>query len=617
MQFHYYYYYDDDDDDDDEEQEEECIKKNIQKYLTINKRHILTILINSIIIIMPTTVKGLTIHKRNVYNHYRSHTINNEPIRETSYGPVRGIEFKFTVADNIPNILYRVNAWLGIPFAKPSIGLRRFRLPEPPLPWTNIYNATQLPATCWQTEQIVYNLSAEKIWSPNTIRSENCLYLNVWAPVQRHPKTKLAVLVWIYGGGFVTGTASLDIYDGRILSALNNVIVVSMQYRLQSFGFLYLGKPDAPGNQGLYDQVLALEWIANNIQNFGGDSKRITLFGESAGAVSVGFHLLSPKSRSLFNSAILQSGGPTAKWGFITPAEAYNRSKKFLHEFYSLVNKRLLDKPWESNRIPDICKRSDTDDIEIQFQCALHYPVLDEEHYGYTWTNAEYTIQDGGPVFFLLMPVIDGTFLPQNPITMLKTGNFKKCPLLLGANQDEGSYFMVYATGNDKVPGNALPDVSYSTFLKHLELYYNYIPSYPYKGPAIVLKSVIQRYTDWVDWTDNIKNAIRLRDEIVFIFGEPLNHTDQKHYTKEEVQLSRRIMTYWSNFAKHNDPNGNDTNFPYDWPKYSYPARKHIVLDTNSKSTGVALRAEYCAFWEEYIPILLEEFDDKLNHHIL
>ncbi|CAF1003382.1 unnamed protein product [Didymodactylos carnosus] len=565
---------------------------------------------------MPTSVKSLTVYKRNVYNHYyhhhHSYTSDNELIRETSYGLVRGLEFKFTVGGDTSHILHRVHAWLGIPFAKPPIEQRRFRLPEPPVPWTNIYNATQLPATCWQTEQIVYNLSAEKIWSPNTVRSENCLYLNVWVPVQRYPKTKLAVLVWIYGGGFVTGTASLDIYDGRILSALNNVIVVSMQYRLQSFGFLYLGKPDAPG---MYDQVLALEWIANNIQNFGGDSKRITLFGESAGAVSVGFHLLSPKSRSLFNSAILQSGGPTARWSFITQSEAYNRSKKFLHEFYSLVNNRLLDKPWESNRIPDVCKQSNTDDIEIQFQCALQYPVLDEEHYGYTWTNAEYTIQDGGPVFFLLMPVIDGTFLPQNPITMLKTGNFKKCPLLLGANRDEGSYFMVYATGNDKVPGNALPDVSYSTFLKHLELYYNYIPSYPYKvtmantyseaSQDVFFYYFIARpsVSDWHQWT-----GVMHADEIMFIFGEPLNHTDQKNYTTEEVQLSKRIMSYWSNFAKYDDPNGNDTNIPYDWPKYSYPARQHIVLDTNSKTTGVALRAEYCAFWEEYVPTLLEEF---------
>lgn len=266
------------------------------------------------------------------------------------------------------------------------------------------------------------------------------------------------------------------------------------------------------GNQGLYDQALALEWIHHNIGAFGGDSQRITLFGESAGAASIGFHLLSPRSRSLFTNAILESGGPTSNWAYITAQEGRRRSHKYLNEFYSLVTKRLGDEQYshEREKIPEVCQRGpNVDDIEIMFQCAVNYPIIDEDHYSYI-TNAEYTIQDGGPMFFLLMPVIDGTFLPQNPITMLKTGNFKKCPLLLGANRDEGSYFMVYAQGNEKTPGNAMPDVDYATFIKHLELYYNYIPSYPYKTPRIIFDSLIQKYTDWSDWTNNVRNAVIL-----------------------------------------------------------------------------------------------------------
>lgn len=181
------------------------------------------------------------------------------------------------------------------------------------------------------------------------------------------------------------------------------------------------------GNQGLYDQVLALEWIHHNIVYFGGDSQRITLFGESAGAVAVGFHLLSPRSRSLFSNAILQSGGPTCNWAFITAQEARRRSHKYLVEFYSLVTKRLSEDQHqhEKEKIPEVCQRgAQLDNVEVMFECALSYPIFDEDHYAYI-SNAEYTIQDGGPMFFLLMPVIDGTFLPDNPITMLKTGNFK------------------------------------------------------------------------------------------------------------------------------------------------------------------------------------------------
>ncbi|CAF1002228.1 unnamed protein product [Adineta ricciae] len=600
-----------------------------------------------------------------IFNLSLSSTSSSDPlVRSTNSGRVRGIDSYFRTADS-PR-LHHVRAWLGIPFAKPPIGKRRFRAPERVDPWPGILNTTQFPATCWQTEQIVYNLEAEKIWSPSTNCSEDCLYLNIWVPVSdTETSESLAVLVWIYGGAFVTGSSALDLYDGRILAATNNIIVASMQYRLQSFGFLFLDRPDAPGNQGLYDQALALEWIHHNIGFFDGDSQRITLYGESAGAVSVGFHLLSPRSRSLFTSAILQSGGPTCNWAYITAEEGHRRSQKYLNEFYSLVTKRLSNEQHrdEREKIPEVCKRgSHVDDIDVMFECALNYPVLDEEHYAYI-TNAEYTIQDGGPMFFMLMPVIDGTFLPQNPIKMLKTGNFKKCPLLLGANRDEGSYFMVYAQGNDKTPGNAMPDVSYATFIKHLELYYNYIPSYPYKTPRIIYQSLIQKYTDWADWSNNVRNAVILSyavgdahftcptvavanayatqnmsvyfyhfvarpstsdwhawtgvmhgDEIMFVFGEPLNATDSKLYRQEEIQLARRIMGYWSNFSKYGNPNGDSSVVTRDWPNYNYPVRAHIILDTLNKSTGVAHRADYCAFWEHYVPVLLEEFERCVIH---
>jgi acetylcholinesterase len=184
-----------------------------------------------------------------ILNSSFSYSTSNDPlIRTTNSGRVRGFDSYFRTSDS-PR-LHHVRAWLGIPFAKPPIGSRRFKAPEHIEPWSGILNATHLPATCWQTEQIVYNLEAEKIWSPNTDCNEDCLYLNIWVPVSSSQKiASMAVLVWIYGGAFVTGSSALDLYDGRILAATNDVIVVSMQYRLQSFGFLFLDKPEAPGRR--------------------------------------------------------------------------------------------------------------------------------------------------------------------------------------------------------------------------------------------------------------------------------------------------------------------------------------------------------------------------------
>lgn len=134
----------------------------------------------------------------------------------------------------------------------------------------------------------------------------------------------------IHGGGFVIGSATSDLYDPSVLVSEGKVVLVSIQYRLSIFGFLYLNSSEAPGNQGMLDQVQALTWIKENIELFGGDPKRITLFGESAGAASINHHLLSPLSRDLFNYAIMQSGSSLGFW--------------------SILNQNQTRIPWSSDR---------------------------------------------------------------------------------------------------------------------------------------------------------------------------------------------------------------------------------------------------------------------------
>ena len=132
--------------------------------------------------------------------------------------------------------------------------------------------------------------------------------------------------VWIFGGGFFSGTSTLTLYDGKHLSSFGDVIVVSMQYRIGVFGFLSLGDRDqswsAPGNMGLVDQQFALRWVSEHIEAFGGDPKRVTIFGESAGSASVSYHMLSPGSESYFRSAILQSAATPTSWNYVEPDRA-------------------------------------------------------------------------------------------------------------------------------------------------------------------------------------------------------------------------------------------------------------------------------------------------------
>lgn len=193
----------------------------------------------------------------------------------TDKGKVRGLTL------NSPSGR-KVDAWLGIPYAQPPVGALRFRHPRPVEKWQGIYNATKPPNSCVQIVDTVFgDFPGATMWNPNTELSEDCLYVNVVVPRPR-PKNAV-VMLWIFGGGFYSGTSTLDVYDHRTLAAEENVVIVSMQYRVASLGFLYLGTPDAPGNSGLFDQNLALRWVRDNIHRFGGDPNKICLFGESAG----------------------------------------------------------------------------------------------------------------------------------------------------------------------------------------------------------------------------------------------------------------------------------------------------------------------------------------------
>lgn len=268
----------------------------------------------------------------------------------------------------------QVDVWNSIPFAQPPVGDLRFRHPKPMKPWNGVRDTRAMPNSCWQTmDNFFGNFSGSTMWNANTERSEDCLYLSITVPRPR-PKNA-AVMVWIFGGGFVTGSSTLDVYDPKILVSEENIIYVAIQYRLASLGFLYFDQPGAPGNMGMFDQVAALQWIQSNIAFFGGNPNNITLFGESAGASSAAMHLLSPLSRNLFSQAIMQSGSATAPWAIIDKVESISRGLKLAEAVGCPHSRANLGATLECLRTVNASVLVNNEASHFMFHCFTHKDI--------------------------------------------------------------------------------------------------------------------------------------------------------------------------------------------------------------------------------------------------
>ncbi|KAG5870927.1 hypothetical protein JTB14_038193 [Gonioctena quinquepunctata] len=339
---------------------------------------------------------------------------------ETTSGLVRG--YSKTVLGR------EVHVFTGIPFAKPPIEQLRFKRPVPIDPWHGILDATKQPNSCYQERYEYFpGFEGEEMWNPNTNISEDCLYLNIWVPqrlrIRHHAdkppidRPKVPVLIWIYGGGYMSGTATLDIYDADIIAATSDVIVASMQYRVGSFGFLYMnryfprGSDETPGNMGLWDQVLAIRWIKENAAAFGGDPDLITLFGESAGGGSVSIHLISPVTRHLARRGILQSGTMNAPWSYMSGERAEQIGRILIQDCGCNVS--LLEN--SPRQVMDCMRAVDAKTISLQ-----------------QWNSYS------GILGFPSTPTIDGVLLPKHPMDMLAEGDYEDMEILLGSNHDEG-----------------------------------------------------------------------------------------------------------------------------------------------------------------------------------
>ncbi len=293
----------------------------------------------------------------------------------------------------------------GIPFAQPPVGALRWRAPEPPKRWTGVRSATAYGGQSWQPPRVPGTPLAA-LMSVTVPCEEDCLTLNVWtrgADDRGRP-----VMVWIHGGAFVIGSGAQGIYDGSVLARRGDVVVVTINYRLGALGFLRLadvsdGRIPATGNEGLLDQISALQWVRDNIARFGGDPANVTIFGESAGGMSVGALLGAPRARGLFKRAIPQSGASSTA----TPSA---QSSQVAEGFV----KHLKLKP------------SDLASLETMDPQAL------------TMAAAGYTLVAGGMPY---QPCIDGDLLPKLPIDSVKAGNADGISVMVGAAAHEWLLF--------------------------------------------------------------------------------------------------------------------------------------------------------------------------------
>jgi len=290
----------------------------------------------------------------------------------------------------------------GIPYAAPPIGKRRWLPPEPVEPWSGVRQAQNSAAIAPQNPIEIGILTPREPEPQN----EDCLYLNIWTSGidnERRP-----VLFWIHGGGFTMGSGSSPVYSGRILSQRGNAVVVTINYRLGTLGFLNLnevtdGRIPATGNEGLLDQIAAMEWVQDNIVAFGGDPGNVTIFGESAGGMSVGCLLVTPRAGGLFHKAIPQSGAASV-------AQPLDVAVKVSEQFLDVLDLSASDvDALRSLRVGEL--------LVAQQELTTRMMRLN--------------------VGMSLQPVIDGKILTSVPLDAIKGGSARGIPIVVGSTLDE------------------------------------------------------------------------------------------------------------------------------------------------------------------------------------
>ena len=448
-----------------------------------------------------------------------------------------------------------VQVFKNIPFAAPPVGDLRWRAPQPGPSWAGARDATEFGPICPQNQHI-------NMFTPKLPQSEDCLSLNVWTP-NTTTAAKLPVMVWIYGGAFVTGGSAIPIYDGTDL-AKHGVVVVSFNYRLGELGFFahpalandYID--EARGNFGLLDQIAALKWVQKNIATFGGDPNNVTIFGESAGGMSVNDLIASPMARGLFGKAISESG-------------------------LGLQEVPPLEKARQAS--VDVATRWGVTGVDAATLAKLRAVKVED-----ILRNRSET--EGG-----IAPFIDGKVIPADVSVLFAKGEIAKVPYIAGSNSNEAS--LAPMIGSDPLKGlskfgDALPKVRaiYEADgpLKDEEFARQAFGDALFTSAAQALAEFVARTGEparvyhFAYIADHYRGkmiGVNHGGEIPFVFGFRGLGFLGNFASDRDRSIATQTQAYWTNFAKTGDPNG--AGLPA-WPTFSAASRQTLVVDDTTRA---------------------------------